>query len=146
MEPIFCRASPAFKKLLALNIVHLVVKRFHKGETGCSAGEIARLLDMPVLLAQQIVSELVASGLLSGASGRENEHCSAGGANTDIIYQPSVDTEKLSIKYVMDALDQRGIGEIPLVRSPEFSRIMECLGELSEAMEKSSGNKLLRDI
>jgi membrane protein len=146
LEPIFCKASSAFKKLLALNIVHLVVKRFHNGEPGCSTNEIARLLDLPVLLTQQIVSELVASGVLAVSGGRENERCSAGVANADTVYQPALDIEKLTIKYVIDALDQRGVGSIPLVRSPEFNKIAECLGGIGEVMEKSPSNRLLRDI
>jgi len=146
LEPIFCRASLAFKKLLALNIAHLVVKRFHNGEPGCSVGEMTRLLGMPVLLVQQIVSELVASGLLSGASDRENERCSAGGASLEAIYQPALDIKKFTIKYVLDALDQRGVGDIPLVRSPEWKKLVECLGGLNEVMEKSPDNRLLRDI
>ena len=146
LEPIFRKASFASKKLLALNIAHLVVKRFHNGEPGCSVGEMARLLDMPVLLVQQIVSELVASGILSGASDRENERCSAGGASPEAIYQPALDIEKFTIKYVLDALDQRGTGDIPLMKSPEFERITECVGGLNEVMEKSPDNRLLRDI
>lgn len=62
------------------------------------------------------------------------------------LYQPAVDTDLLTIKYVLDKLDNHGTDTIPVVKTKELERIKESLEAFAKTIEKSPANLLLKDI
>ena len=64
----------------------------------------------------------------------------------EFTYQPALDINLLTIKYITDALDQRGVSHIPVAQTEELKALSETLKELGEAIEHSPANKLLKDI
>ena len=62
------------------------------------------------------------------------------------IYQPAVDPNLLTIKYVMDKLDEWGSGEVRLADRTELKEINRSLAEIGELVAESPANRLLRDI
>ena len=65
LEPDYTGISPRFKKVLTLQILHRMVTRFSSGEEPLSAKQLSQQLEIPVLLVQHILNELVDAGLVS---------------------------------------------------------------------------------
>ena len=130
-------ASYSFKKKLSLLITHLLVKNFCTGEQPWDAERISQSLEIPIRLVRQILFELVESGIVSEVKTSNGE---------EAAYQPAVDVGKVSVKYVLDALEQRGYSDIPVRETVEFEKISGCLDTLAENIENSPGNILLKDL
>lgn len=130
-------ASNSFKKLVALLITQLLVKRFCGKEQPLNDIKISQTLEIPIRLVRQVVFELVESGVLSEIK-TQNEK--------EAAYQPAIDAEKLTIKYVTDAIEQRGISDIPVEKTPELDKLNECLNALAGDIEKSPANALLKNL
>ncbi len=136
-EPDYLRISPYFKKLLSLQIIHLITVSFSKGKKPYTADQISQILEVPIRLVRQILHELVESHLLSDTI-PENTN--------EVAYQPALDINKLSIKFVTDAMEQRGVNHIPVAQTEELASLTQMLKEIGEAVEKSPANKLIKDI
>lgn len=136
-EPDCENISGHYKKLLSLRIVNLLVKQFLKGEKGWDAAQISHNLEIPIRLVQQIIFELVSSGILAEVNFNEG---------TKIGYQPARDPDTMTIKYVLDALDQEGSDEIPVAPSEELDSLSESMKTFGDLIEKSSANRCLKEI
>ncbi len=129
--------SPAFKKLLSLQISRLVISRFFKAEPPLSAFKIAKTLEIPIRLVQQLLDELVAARILSDTDAQKNK---------DVSYQPARDINTITINTVIEALEQNGVDNIPVAQTTELSHLSQALETLNEEIEKSPTNRLLKDI
>ncbi len=129
--------SYSFKKLLTLLIAHLLVKNFCKGEQPWDAEKISHVLEIPIRLVRQILFELVASGILSEVK-KDN--------NKDVAYQPAVDVGKVTVKYVVESLEQHGNSAIPVVKTAELDKLSDCLNRFAGDIEKSPANILLKNL
>jgi membrane protein len=136
-EPEALRVKPLFKRLLALRIAHLCVKDFYSGEKPRNAEEISPILEIPIRLVNQILSELVRSGVLSEVDAERE---------TNPGFQPARSLETITLSYVIQALDGLGADDIPVEQSDELAQIREALTEFSSVAEKSPANRLLKDI
>jgi membrane protein len=129
--------SPAFKRLLSLRIVHLLVQDFVKGAPPLSALQISHQLEIPIRLVLQILFDLTASRILSEASIQ-------GGRDTG--YQPGRDPDTLTVKSVIDALEHTGTDDIPVAGSRELETLSKSLQAFSEILDTSPANRLLKSI
>lgn len=137
LEPESLGASISTKRLLALSVTHICIKRFIKGEKPLSATEIANALEAPIRLMNQVLYDLVSCGILSESIGAEEKV---------VLYQPARSPDALSINFVIRSLDTLGSEEIPINRSSEIDRISKCMEEFSAIIERSDANILLKDI
>ena len=131
------RVSYSFKKLLALRITHLLVKDFADGSPPLSARQIAAKLEIPIRLVRKILQELAESKIISELSQPPNGHTA---------YQPARDIDLYTIQYVVDSLENLGIGDIPVFRSEELQRLSDSLKALDELVDNSPRNMLLKEI
>ncbi len=129
--------SHSFKRLLALRVAQVVIKRFTRAEKPWGNRRISTELEIPIRLVNQILYELVTSGILS-------EIVSGGEEGT--AYEPALDPGMLTMKYVVDALEQSGSNDIPVAKSEELRRLSESLRTFGELMETSDANRLLKDM
>jgi membrane protein len=129
--------SYSFKKLLSLLITHLLVKNFCKGEQPWDAERISARLEIPIRLVRQILFELVASGILSEVS-KDNGKA--------VAYQPAIDVGKISVKYVIESLEEQGSSAIPVAQTSELHKLSDCLSTFASHIEKSPANILLKDL
>lgn len=136
-EPDCLKVSNSFKKLLSLRTAHLLVKNFSKNAKPLTAKQIAERLEMPVRLVNQVLYELVESGILSETKGRGYK---------EVTYQPGRDICNLKIEDVLRALERRGTDSIPVEGTPQLKSFSESLETFSQLIRESSQNKLLRDI
>jgi membrane protein len=136
-EPDSLKISSGFKKLLTLQVVHLLIKKFANGDKPLTDSQISDQLKIPIRLVHHIIFDLVESGLVS-------EICTT--ANKEFAYQPARDINQLSIQTVLQALDHKGTENIPVANTAEYQALSDALKEFSKAMESSPANKLLKNI
>jgi membrane protein len=135
-EPDALQASRRLRKLLTLQIVQHVVKGFARGGVPLTARQISRELQVPFLLVRETLSDLVQSRLLSESAAKRG----------DREYQPACDIHLLTIQYVIDTLELRGLNTIPMAHTPEFSVLSKTLESFGKAVEGLPENRLLKDI
>ena len=102
----FADLSFSLKKVLALQVVHLIVKNFIEFQKPLTATEIATHLAMPIAIIQTVLSNLMASHILVEFKGQDE---------SDEVYQPAVDINILTIAYVVTALEESGQNQLPEV-------------------------------
>jgi membrane protein len=136
-EPDCLSVSKSFKKLLSLLIVHRLVRKFCNGEKPSDASGLSHELEMPVRLVRQILYELSTSGVLSEVRNSKDK---------EFAYQPAVDLEKITVKFVIDQLERQGTSNIPVAKLSELDKLSNCLRQLGEVIETSPANALLKNI
>jgi membrane protein len=136
-EPDCLRISHAFKRLLSLRVAHLLVQEFSQGDRTWTEWRISQKLEIPIRLVRQILFELLESGIVSQVK-TESE--------TEGAFQPARITDKLTIKYVIDALEGRGSDDIPVARSEDLERISGSLKSFDEMIKNSPANRPLKDL
>ncbi len=136
-EPDSLKVSPGFKKLLTLQISHLLIKKFANGDKPLTDVQISDQLAMPIRLVHSILFDLVASNLVSEIRTKVDK---------EFAYQPARDISKMTIQYVLEALDHKGTEDIPVAKTEDYQALSTALQDFSESMAKSPANKLLKDI
>ena len=136
-EPDANKVSPAFKKVLTLQIAHRLVKNFAIGERPLTDTEISNQLKIPIRLVHNILYDLVESRVVAQTLTKGNK---------EFGYQPARDINTLTIKFVVDALDQTGSNKIPVAKTKEFDALSDAIEKFKQAMEASPANRLLKDI
>jgi membrane protein len=130
--------SPAFKKLLSLHVTHLIISTFSKGEMPLTASNISQTLEIPIRLVQQILDELVEIEVLSNTKRKDN--------NKEVFYQPARSINLITIKSVVEAMEQKGVNNIPIAQTAELTSLSNALKTMNDEIEKSPANRLLKDI
>ena len=136
-EPDAKSISPAFRKVLTLQITHLLVKNFAGGDPPLTDTEISSRLKMPIRLVHSILYDLIQSRVISETRTDEDEVFG---------YQPARDISTLTIEYVVNAIEQSGTNSIPVAKTEEFEALSHAIEKFRDDMEASPANKLLKDI
>jgi len=136
-EPDCLKISFAFKKLLALQISHLVIRNFASGKKPLPATQISLALEIPIRLVRQILHELVESRIFSDTKP---------GVHHETAYQPARDINILTLKYIIDALENNGTDNIPVSQTRELTTLSETIETFQKTIETSPANMLLKDI
>jgi membrane protein len=131
------RASQFFRRLVALRIVNYMSRNFAAGEIPLTAAKISESLEIPRGLTAELLEHLAESGILIEAASR---------GRSEPAYAPARDTDYLTVKFVVDALDRRGVDQIPVASTAELERITQSLKAFDDAIEKSPENLRLKDI
>ncbi|MBN1614001.1 MAG: YihY/virulence factor BrkB family protein [Deltaproteobacteria bacterium] len=136
-EPDALQASHRIKTLLSLHITQHLIQNFVRGEEPMTASDISNRLEIPIRFVNDILFKLVKSRIISVT---ETENDGVRG------YQPALDVNVLSIKYVIDAMEQQGINAMPFAHTQEFETLSSLMETFGETIEKLPDNKLLRDL
>jgi len=136
-DPEARKIAPAFKKLLALQIVHLLVKNFSKGDKPLTAHKISYALEIPFYLVRKILDDLVRCDILSPTAAKSNK---------DVAFQPSRDINLLTVNYIIQALEHGGIDDIPTAQTTELQTLSEIIETFRDEIEQSPANRMLKDI
>jgi membrane protein len=131
----FSNLSFSLQKVIALQVTHLLIKNFSQLNTPLTADDIAARLVIPIAIIQPILGKLTASHILVEFNIPEEE---------DDVYQPAVDTNLLTIAFVINALEQCGQNHLPDINQERL--FMDAVNDFKKLMEASKQNCLLRDI
>lgn len=130
--------SDRYKRVIALMIANVVVKNFNEGKEPLNILQIAQRLDLPVRLARIIIGEFVETGVFNEVRSQNVE--------SDIGYQPGISDNKLTVKYVIDKLDERGVNHLPIDNTQELDNINRLIKDLDDVLNTTKGNMLIKDI
>jgi membrane protein len=136
-EPASLRISHAMKILISLQVGHLIIQNFSNAQKPFTVHQIAMALGMPSRLVQTVIGDLVDAQILSETESQGNEAAA---------YLPALDINKLTLNYVINALEKRGSDQIPLPRSDTSDALKTSLQKFSDAIEAHPANCLLKDI
>jgi membrane protein len=131
----FSDLSFSRQKVIALQATHLIIKNFIQMNNPLSAAEIAARLVIPIAFIQPALSRLVASHIVVEFKNQDEE---------DEVYQPAVDINRVTIAYVINALEQCGQHQLPEIGQELL--FMNAVSHFRELMEVSEQNRLLKDI
>ncbi|MCD6271885.1 MAG: YihY/virulence factor BrkB family protein [Deltaproteobacteria bacterium] len=136
-EPDAGEINLTLKRLLALQIVHLIVKNFAMCKEPLAEAQLSESLGAPEKIVSSLLGELMDCKIVSCVCSDDEEIAA---------YQPAVDIRKLSIYYILNAMDKQGIDDIPLKKSYGFDVLSQSLKTMNEALEQSGANILLMDL
>jgi membrane protein len=136
-EPDALGASHRLRTLLALLITHHLIANFRAGDKALTAGEISNRLEIPIRFVNDILSELVESNILATAESEEG---------TDPAYQPALDPDRLTIQYVVEAMEKRGQNTLPFIHAPEFDALSASLESFGRTIDQMPENILLKRL
>ncbi len=136
-EPDSLSVSQSFRKLLTLRVSSLLVKNFAKGENPLTAAQISHELEIPVRLLRDILNELLKAKIVAEIKTEEGKA---------LAYNPGCDINLMTIKFVLDRIDENGSDNIPVPQTKEIAKISGSLQAFSELIQKSSANLFLKDI
>jgi len=136
-EPDASRASPAFRTLLALRTVNLVCRNFQAAAAPLTSNAIADATEIPRALLRRILPDLVDGGILAVVSRP---------GDPEPGYQPAMDTGRLSVRSVIDALERQGVSDLPVAWTAEMELLSASLDAFRACAEASPANRLLREI
>ncbi|PKN11072.1 MAG: YihY/virulence factor BrkB family protein [Deltaproteobacteria bacterium HGW-Deltaproteobacteria-5] len=136
-EPDALGASHRLRTLLALLITHHLIANFRAGDKALTVGEISNRLEIPIRFVNDILSELVESNILATAESEEG---------TDPAYQPALDPDRLTIQYVVEAMEKRGQNTMPFIHTPEFDALSASLESFGRTIDQMPENILLKKL
>lgn len=128
--------SVRYKKVMGLMIANLVAKGFYNGQKPLTVDEIVDKLDIPPRLARLILYEFVSTGVFVEVLSEKNE----------IVYQPGVTESKFTVKYLIDAMEKKGVNELPITNSSELEHIHKLMEEMDKTMDTETGHLNIKDI
>jgi len=136
-EQQYQKASHSFKKLLSLRIAHVLVHNFSRAQEPWGETQIAHALEIPIRLVRELLHDLRAAGVVSQVQ-LDDERM--------VAYQPARNPEEITVQYVIDALERRGMDDIPVAESREMKRLAATLKNFHNLIVHSPSNKRLQDI
>ncbi len=131
----FVSLSFRLKKLIALRIMQLIVKRFMRAEKALNTTEIAFKLVLPISVVRSSLTALINSQLIVELNVL---------STSESVFQPAQDVNNLTIYQVIEALEKQGGNELPNMKSfIQFSAINSLFDEKIKSMPE---NSLLKEI
>ena len=113
------------------------MRRFGEGAAPVEVEQIADDLELPLTLTHRVLRELTESGIITEVQPVDSNMQG---------FMPSRDADQLSVSYVLEALERRGVNGIPLPKSRELMVLSEALEELRLTIQQSPANKRLKEI
>lgn len=129
--------SDRYKRVIALMVANLVIKNFNEGKTSFTALEIAHKLDLPVRLSRVIINEFIETGIFNEVNLAHDK---------EIGYQPGISDTKLTVKYIIDKLDEKGVNQLPIENSNELATVNRLMKEMDDVLNTTKGNMLVKDL
>jgi membrane protein len=136
-EPDALQASHRLRTLLTLQITHHLIMNFTRGGKPLTAQQLSNQLEIPIRFVNDLLFELIKSGIVSVA---EIEGDGEKG------HQPAIDINVLTIQYVIEAMENRGLNTLPFAHSPEFASLSASLTLFGQAIGNMPENKLLKAL
>jgi membrane protein len=129
--------SMRYKKVISLMVANIVAKRFYNGEPTLNANEISALLDLPSRLTKSILDEFVETGIFVEVKTE---------IDSEVLYQPGVTESKLTVQYIIDTLERKGVNQLPIGDTEELKNINHLMKEMDHLMDGQTGKLYVKDI
>ena len=131
-------AAPRFKQSIAIYMTTFIVERFEKKQPPPTREEIHDKLGIPAILANILLHNLTEAGIIVKVINPENDR--------DESYYPAIPERELTMRYILDSLDDLGHQELPYKETERYKRICSALEEMDNILEKSKANLNLTNL
>jgi membrane protein len=131
------KLSDRYRKAISLLVANLVAKRFFEGLPPLTSKQIADKLDLPLRLVRNVLNEFMETGIFVEIKGDKEK---------DSAYQPGLTESQLTVRNVLNIVDEKGLNALPITDSEELRSVNRILGQLHAAWDNPDGNKLVKDI
>ncbi len=125
------------RRLITLYIAHLLVRNFENGTPPYTARQISNTLEIPIRLVREILYELIEINIVSAAKTKFAK---------ETAYQPAMDIHQISVKFITDKLEHRGMDVLVARPGEEIDRLKGIMEEFNRTLDECPENKLLKDI
>jgi len=129
--------SYAYKRLLSLYVLHLIVHNFRQNQEALRSQDISIRLEMPIRLVRQIIYNMMNAGLVSELLTETEKQ---------MAYQPAFDINQMSVHKVIDALEKTGSDNIPVLETLSYRKLKRILEGYRESISPDQKETLLKDI
>jgi membrane protein len=129
--------SDRYKRVIALMIASHVVKNFNEGKPAQSISDISSKLDLPIRLTKIIIAEFIETHIFIEVKTINDQ---------ETTYQPAISDSKLTVKFIVNKLDEKGVNELPIENTADLMLINKLMIELDEVLNTSKGNMLVKDL
>ncbi|MCX7981724.1 MAG: YihY family inner membrane protein [Syntrophales bacterium] len=136
-KPDAARVSHRLKIILCLTIMHYLVHRFIRGEKPPTAGEISQELGFPIGFVNDLLLLITKVKLVSMV---------AVGRGGVFGYQPAIDPDVITIRYVTEKIEQEGVNEMPFLTGKVSETLISCVDTIGQKMATLKENYRLQDL
>lgn len=137
LEPDCLKASELFKKLMVLRLTNLVIKAFVEGTAPVKEGMLLDQIEIPMRLTKELLYRLVEAEMLIEIHDNSSR---------EISYIPGKDPDVMTVGYVLKALENHGLMDIPIKESKEIKKLRQSLLQFQEQLDQSPLDTPLRSI
>lgn len=124
------------KKLIALQVSHIIVKNFELGKEPITEKQISKIAAVPERITEAIVKELLKSKIIYPIASERRE----------MAYQPAKDINKIKVQDVLLAIEREGSGLSDYSKSKMHQKLSSRLQKFDSALQRNPQNILLKDI
>lgn len=125
------------KRILTLLICYHIIKNFEEGGEPWSTDTLSHELGIPIRLVNELVFELVESGILAEMAANNPK---------DRSYLPAIDISRITVEYIYSRMEKMGGDQMVVTESEELSRITKIHEHILHSIRESPSNILLKDI
>jgi membrane protein len=129
--------SQRYKKTLSILVTNFIVKKFASSEEPPDLDEISEKLQLPSRIVRTVINDLTDAGVISQVYQTDDQ---------EIRYQPAIDINQITIKTVIDKLDNYGIESLAIANVEEMKNIEGKMSSFYKIIDNSQYNVLLKDI
>ncbi len=131
------QVNPKQRRVLELLVTQKIIANFAEGNDPLNSTDIADQLGIPARVVRDILYDLLSARIITETLTHEVR---------EVGYQPATDPAKLTVSYIVEALDKKG-QEITFDKeTKEFSKLSKIVDSFYDDLLKSPNNKTLRDI
>lgn len=129
--------SPYAKRMVTLLVAHRIVQNFKNCDSAITASEISQQLKLPIRLVKLILNDLIKVNVISEVIQIKTKTSA---------FQPAINIDCITVKYVMDKLDKYGHDSIIDTSLDKTSRLLHIHETFSSTVSKLPENVLLKDL
>ncbi|MFN5183503.1 MAG: YhjD/YihY/BrkB family envelope integrity protein [Bacteroidota bacterium] len=130
--------SHRYVKTLSILIMYYITKNFSEAQKPLGLSEISDKLDLPERLSIKIINTLEELGLVNEIKPVNK--------NSYSTYQPALSEKFLTINFILQKLDTKGVNEIPVGSVNELSFVQNKLSQIDNILDNSRENILVKDL
>ncbi|HOK52680.1 MAG TPA: YihY/virulence factor BrkB family protein, partial [Bacteroidales bacterium] len=130
------KISNRYRHVIALLIVHYVIKKYMLEETPPTAEEISEQNELPARIVRQLLNNLEEAKVLAPTP-----------ISTEAMgYLPATDVHRLTVMDVINRLDELGINHLPIAERMGIENIQQLIEDITNQIILSHKNILVKDI
>ncbi len=133
------KISPWLEKKIALQATFIIIKNFsaENQPSPLTLDKISEQLDIPAPLVEKVLLVLTKSKIIIQTAVETKEESG---------YIPAIDTDKISVGFVLNAIDKNGYVTLPCAQAKNLEVFSEILDDFYSTIKNLPSNHLLKNL